>query len=401
MSFTVIILLTYLVLAYLYWIAGIALTWVMVRKLPPLAPSAPGLETSGDLPPLQILVAARNEELEIDKCLRSLLAQDYPDLRILLADDGSTDGTRQIAEAIAAGDDRLEILSPGEPPPGWVGKCWALHQAFQEAERRGYAQGSILLFTDADAIFHPRALSVAVGRLREEGLDLVALLPKLVNETFWEKCLQPSVFHGLLGAGILSEIFPSRKFPRLASGAFLLVRPEAYLAVGGHLALRHQIIEDVTLATRVHLKSGRTRSYWAPDLLRIRMYHGFKELWLGWSKTFFAGTMDRLPVAMGMFLVILLFSTLPPLVLAGLVAFAAATGAGWPLAGAAAILCILMTGVRWWGNRFMKEAPIFALLHPLAGAVTVAVLVASTWSRRFGRGTLWRGRRYAIRKPAG
>ena len=111
-------------------------------------------------PLVSVLVPARDEERDVGDCLRSLLAQDYPGLRVVLADDGSTDRTREIAEGIAAGDPRLEVMSPGDPPEGWVGKPHALYRAWRHAKPD---QGTLLLFTDADIVFEPGALGAAVA----------------------------------------------------------------------------------------------------------------------------------------------------------------------------------------------------------------------------------------------
>ncbi|MBI4161233.1 MAG: glycosyltransferase [Acidobacteria bacterium] len=387
----------YVLLGIAYWAAWGWFTRIL-RRAPRAGPEEPG--TEGKVPLVLVLVPARNEERGIEACLRSLLAQEYPRIRILLADDGSTDGTRAIAESIGAGDGRLEIVDPGEPPEGWVGKCWALHRAYEHARERGYDDGALLLFTDADVVFHPRAIPIGVRRLLQERLDLLALLPRSVHETFWERTVQSAVVHALLVLGTIARLYPLRKAPRMASGAFLLVRPEYYRIAGGHHALRHEIIEDVALATTVHMRGGRTGALMAPDLVRVRMYHGLREIWQGWAKNFFAGTGDSLRRASELILVCLLFWVAPAPLLLFLLGRAGATGSGWSEAAGAGILWAAMTAVRAAGNRITGDPPAFALVHPLAGAILIGLLAASAWSRRFGRGALWRGRRYPAPKAA-
>ncbi|MCZ6669952.1 MAG: glycosyltransferase [Acidobacteria bacterium] len=385
----------YLVLGLAYWGAAGFFTWLSTRRVR-LDPALPGVE--GNLPSVLVLVPARNESRAIEACLRSLLAQDYPRLRILLADDGSTDGTREIAERIADGEDRLDVIAAGELPDGWMGKCWALHRAYEEARTRKIANGSLLLFTDADIFFHPRTVSIAVRRLLDEKLDLIGLLPRTLNGSFWERTIQPAVIHGLLVLGAITELFPAKDYPRIASGAFILIRPEFYRIAGGHFALRHKLIEDIALATTVHMRGGKTAAFHAPDLIRLRMYHNLGEIWRGWAKNFFAGTNDNLRRSIELAAMFLLFSVLPVFLFPALLARSLGTGQGWWWAASAGLLYGAMTAVRAAGNRLTGESPIYAFLHPLAGVFLAGVVIASTWSRRFGRGALWRGRRYPIRR---
>jgi chlorobactene glucosyltransferase len=393
--FLIILFWIFIVAGLVYWTAGAILTRVVSRGVR-IGPGDPG--AGADAPPVLVLVPARDEERAIETCLRSLLDQDHRRLHILLADDGSTDRTREIADRIAAEDRRLEIVSPGEPPPGWVGKCWALHRAYEEGRARGRADGSLLLFADADVRFHPRTVSIAVRRLLDERLDLLALLPRISNQTFWEKTIQPAVIHALLILGGLSQLFPTRNFPRMASGAFLLVRSEAYRAAGGHLALRREIVEDVALATTVHQRGGRTGSRMAPDLVRLRMYHGIGEIWRGWTKNSFAGTDDRLRRALQVVVILLGFWVVPGLLFPVLLGRSVLTGTGWAATVGIGLLWGVMTAARMAGNRLTGDPPAYAILQPVAGAFMAVVLAVSTWSRRFGRGALWRGRRYPLHR---
>jgi len=99
------------------------------------------LGTTPGAPRVSVLVPARNEGHNIAACVRSLLAQDYPDLEVLVLDDASDDGTARIRDGFSA-DRRLRVL-PGLPlPPGWLGKNWACHQLARAATRE------LLLFVD-------------------------------------------------------------------------------------------------------------------------------------------------------------------------------------------------------------------------------------------------------------
>ena len=136
-------------------------------------------------PFVSVLVPARNEESNIDKCIRSLLAQEYSTFEVIVLDDHSTDSTRSILDGIQKEQPALKIIS-GEPlPEGWLGKHWACQQL------AGAARGELLLFTDADTWHEPHALRDSVATLIKEGADLLTMFPHEKVVTWGEKLTVP------------------------------------------------------------------------------------------------------------------------------------------------------------------------------------------------------------------
>ena len=122
-----------------------------------------------DSPFVSVCVPARDEERGIRACLKSLLEQDYPEFEVIVVNDHSTDHTGELIHELAGKNSRLIPLDGEDLPKGWLGKPFALHQAFQKAK------GEILLFTDADPIFEPNALRTAVFTMQERKLDACLL----------------------------------------------------------------------------------------------------------------------------------------------------------------------------------------------------------------------------------
>src|SRR3954452_1043165 len=135
-----------------------------LRDLPPLA--AP-------LPRVSIIIPARNEERNLEEALRSVLALDYDDLEIDVADDRSTDRTGEILDRMAAANPRLRVVHIRELPSGWLGKNHALELGGRKAT------GDYLLFTDADIVMEPTALRRAVGAMERDGIDHLAVSPEI------------------------------------------------------------------------------------------------------------------------------------------------------------------------------------------------------------------------------
>ncbi len=230
-------------------------------------------------PKVSVLVPARNEAHHIVACVEALAAQRYANLEILVLDDESSDGTGRLLRQLQRRYPHLAVLQGAPLPPGWVGKNWACHQLAQAA------QGEILLFVDADTVLHPDAVAQTVAWMQETQADLLSGLPYQVMETPAERLSLPFLRLGL--RAILPHwIYRWRPFPALALavGQFLAFRREAYHALGGHAAIRDQIIEDVTLARRAAQHGLRVLHTDLRRRVATRMYTSWQEIRQGFLK---------------------------------------------------------------------------------------------------------------------
>ena len=361
------------------------------RTIPKLGPRTYA-RPPGPAPRVSVVVPARNEERNIDRCVRSLLAQDYPDFELVVVDDRSTDQTGTILDRIADGDARLRVVHGVEPPAGWLGKNHAIHQGVAAADC------DYLLFVDADTDLHPACLAQVAAFAEERGSDLLTLLPRLVNLSFWERVVQPAIGQLVL-AWFPSKWIndPARPKAASANGPFLLFRRAAYDAIGGHEAVKGDIVEDLTLARRIK-ESGRRLSYvLGTELQRLRMYTSFREIWNGWSKNFHVAVGGNVAgaaiAAAGLLAVFVLPWLAAP---AALVALAL----GIPGAGVAALLgaAVIATAVAWRKvmDRLYAGDAGTAWLQALGFAVVAAILVNSTVRAATGRTVAWKGREHRL-----
>jgi chlorobactene glucosyltransferase len=245
----------------------------------------PGRVREGAKAPLvSLLVPARNEEENIGACVRSLLAQAYPHLELLVLDERSEDGTRAILEGERARDGRLVVLTGEEPPPGWTGKNWACHRLSVAAS------GEILLFADADTIFvHRDAVGGIVEALETSRADLLSGLPRQVLGTFGEALLVPMVYWSLFSFTPLALARVWRRAPiARAVGQLMAFRRRAYDAVGGHAAVGASVVDDIDLARRVAAAGLVWRLLDATTLVECRMYRSGREAADGFSRNVFA-----------------------------------------------------------------------------------------------------------------
>ena len=248
-----------------------------------------------------IIVPVRNEARTIERCLRGLLAQDYPTdrLSIVIVDDSSIDATVEIAQRLAAAAPNACVLSGGSLPSGWAGKP---HACWRGALR---SDGEYLCFLDADTAPEPALLRRAVAVARAQHLDMLSLEPFLELGSFWERLIIPAGLFAIACALDISRTSDPDTPTAPVNGQFLLVRRAVYFAVGGHRSVRAEIAEDSALALRVKQAGYRLGLYGADRLIRVRMYDGLAALWEGLSKSvteIFGGALPTLRVAAGGFL---------------------------------------------------------------------------------------------------
>ncbi len=340
-------------------------------------------EPHPELPFLSIIVPARNEERQIETCVRSLLAQHYPHFEVIVVDDRSTDSTARILDRLSAADARVRAIY-GEPlPEGWIGKPWALTQGVR------CARGEWLLFTDADTDHKPLGCASAVRYALARNLSFLSLLTTQRFETPAERALLPAIlFMIAFGIGSLDAINdPSRIDSAIFNGQYILCDRRAFETIGGHERVRASIAEDYDLA-RIVKRDGRFRSMLvdANDLVYTRMYRSLREIWDGFSKNLYVGVQEHPLHAIAAALAVASISPLPEIALARALikrhnktvfAMIAAIGA----TTAAAELAMRRF-------RFPRGSGAF---FPIGAAAMLAILANSALQHRTGR-VIWRGR---------
>ncbi|PWH11781.1 MAG: hypothetical protein DDG60_16525 [Anaerolineae bacterium] len=370
-------------LVILYWLHTQA--WLDIQT-PHVTPPTTG-------PLVSVIVPARNEEKNIRRCVEALLAQDYPNLEILVLDDRSTDLTPLILTEIAERDPRLIVLKGHELPPGWAGKPHALHQASQQAH------GEWLLFIDADTFLHPNAVSAALVAAQNNRADLYTVMTEQITGSFWERVVMPLVMTALsVGFSPRKVNNPSTR-DAIANGQFILIRRVVYDAIGGHERIKNQIVEDKAISEQVKWHGYRLVVADGRGVAQTRMYTDFASMWEGWTKNIYLGLSDRPAMlvlgAFGAFLALMAALVLPlwPIL-----------GWFWYLSGGAwmAQVVILQSLVVWavlLGARMQVNARMniplwYAFSTPLGAGVFAAMMFVSAWKVLSGQGVTWKGRTY-------
>lgn len=349
----------------------------------------PRLRRAAPQPSLvSVLLPARNEARVIGATVKSLLASSTAILELIVLDDGSTDGTADVARAAAAGDPRLRVITGAPLPAGWLGKNWACHQLAEAS------QGELLLFTDADVAWRPGAIDGLVALRERLSADLLCAWPTQETVTWAERLVIPLItFADWAYLPVLAVHHVTR--PAWAAAAFsaaigqcLLFTRDAYARSGGHAAVRASIIDDVALARRAKSLGLRLRLAEADGLIVCRMYHSWPEVRDGFAKNILAGHGGLLPLLASSLFHVVVYVL--PYVLAILAAL------GWSAIGAPPpaawlTLAVWAIGLRgltaWTASQRIGDAVWLPISVLLMSAIAGRALV---W--RFTGGPVWKGR---------
>ncbi len=341
-------------------------------------------------PRISVLVPARNEERSILDCIASLLHQDYPDYEVIVLDDNSDDGTNEILSRLKQERSDLTVILGAPLPAGWVGKNWACHQLSRAAS------GELFIFTDADTVHRPESISACAAFAEQTGAGFFSGVPHQKLGTFWEQIIVPMI-QFLYFAYLPNDWIRRFRNPKLsaANGQLLCITRNAYNRIGGHEAVKNQLVEDVKLGQLAKEKGIRTALATAVDTVSCRMYTSLHEIIGGFSKNLFPGFGYSLPIMVG-FVISTFLLYIAPLgfLLASLATATFSLSLFWlPLLhlSMAGIIRLLIA------RRFHMSFSHF-FYHPLSSAMAI-IIAANSVKWAFSKtGASWKGRTYE--KPA-
>lgn len=337
-----------------------------------------------------VIIPAKNEAERIGETLRHLLEQNHDNLRIIISDDRSDDGTAQVASGIAANDPRVSILRIDALPPQWMGKSHAMWHAAKQVD------SDWLLFIDADCHILPNGLVSALRYANRRKADLLSLWPRDGSVGFWERLLLP-----LCGAMIVIWYGRSTQHGggpvSFANGQFLLVRRDAYWAVGGHESVRDRLIEDIPFAERLQAAGHHVVSAIGADVCSVRMYDSLRELVRGWQRIYI-GVLTPAQIALCMLSIVV--GSLVPYVTVPYCLHRVCRGDGvvaltFLVLGGIHLAALMATSIRFFSIAYCRLRYLW--LYPLSCLGVLAILAGSL-VRRLRRTTVeWRGTRYDVR----
>lgn len=369
---------------------------------------APGAD--GSWPRLCLIVPAHNEQDVIAELARSLVAQDYPGIRVVFALDRCTDDTEKIVREIVGADPRFEVLLISQCPEDWSGKTHALWRGVQDSV--GARDAELLMFADADTVFDPGLARATVALMGARKLDLLSLLSRLTCDAWFERLIQPAAGFELVRQYPLDYVNRANRPRAFANGQFMLFRRELYERIGGHEAVKQQLLEDIALARLLDKRKRKMPSRWGvlmpgdgkadPEagMLHCHMYRNWNSFRRGWKRIYSEAALRRpaqliewawrlrltgvvLPVAP---LVCLLMAVWTwrwddvPLTIALVIAGVAGMIVAWAALGSI--------------YRDQRARLSWLPLYPVGAWRTAGLLLEAARDLRTGEPTMWAGRAY-------
>jgi len=337
-------------------------------------------------PLVSVLIPARNEEENIETCLKSLQKQDYPNFEIIVLDDNSTDRTAELVEMMAAKDDRIRLIKGQPLVQGWAGKPFACYQLAEKAK------GSWLLFIDADTTHAPHMLRSTLAIALELKPSMLSGFPRQMAESLPEKIAMPVLYFVIMSLMPLWWVHRSKGHrPSLTIGQFILFAREDYWRMDGHIAVKDRILEDVWLGVETVRHGGRHIAIDLSTVFYCRMYRNVGKMWEGFVKWMYS------------------VAALSPFALVGLVAagfvfylapfywlwnafLSTAAPTDWRFIVAFQVAMIIF--MRWVVDRHFRQSLLSAVLHPLGFSFLVAAGLYGGWREVVGLGVRWKERLY-------
>jgi chlorobactene glucosyltransferase len=329
---------------------------------------------------VSIIVAAKNEADTLRESLASLTELDYPDKEVIVVCGPSNDGTEEVAQEFAG---KVTVLREPDRPPDWLGKSWACHHGYQRST------GDILLFADGDVVHSSESLGVVLANLDSKRADLLSVWPEIVTRTRAERVIFPtSVFFLCVGVALSARRTPRGRKVNGANGQYIMIRREAYDSIGGHAAIKADIMEDSAIGRKALDRGLEVLNADGDGYVEVLPYSFFGEAWEAHER-FGAGLIPSWGTLAGTVVVTLAYFVGPFALLE--LALATANGA---IAVAGASACALVFATQAFFSIKVSRAQYF-LLAPISGLLVTAA--SATGFVRFRRGGItWKSVKYAI-----
>lgn len=383
------------------WIVFFYLALRIFRLTPQLSKTLSN-ESSHTQPSVTLIVPTRNEAHRIRNCLKSLKAQTYKNMSVIIVDDFSTDNTIETSTAIIGADTRFKVLNLRsvcqEKPNDWNGKSYALQQASLQT------QCEWIIFVDADVSFVPGIVDKAMKYVINQHLDFLSFLPQHLCDTFWTKVVHPIPLETLLF--IINKTNKQESKISFSFGCFMVIKHSVFDAVAGYETIKDKIVDDCELARLIKRSGYNIRIANAQDMIQVETYKGFKEIWQGWGKNILLGLLQNTTIRSNLlraFLVLMVCITLLSVFLIPLIVLITSLSLGvlfnMPNLGILSILSLvtLLLGVIVQyriQQRYAIGNPKYAVFSSLGGTIYLGIFLNAALKIILGKGVTWKERVY-------
>jgi chlorobactene glucosyltransferase len=379
---------------------GVALAWIfLIKSMWATFRDSPFLDKFNfkphHNPKVSIILPARNEAVFIEKCINSLLEQDYKNYEIIAIDDRSDDNTGNIIKKISNENPKVIHVLAEPKPEKWIGKNWACVEGFRKAS------GELLLFTDADTFHTKKTISLAVDHLLSEGLDALTVIPKMLCLDWWTKITLPvlsTFLHTRFSALRVND--PSKKTGYFF-GSFFIIKRKTYESVGTHEGVKSEIVEDGALGKKVKEQGFKLKMVRGEHLVEAVWARDWTTLWHALKRLMIPLYIQSNKIAIGIFFAILFLLLMPFPILAYSTIFVNLSESFGVLCG----ISLLTVGLFYLGSIIDAKKGLslgfpYALFAPIGSTIIIAGFATGILHAKRNNALAWRGRTYSISETA-
>src|SRR5574337_118054 len=371
------------------WIFLIRSMWITFRDSPFLDKFKPKPHS---IPKVSVILPARNEEGFIDKCLKSLINQDYENYEIVAIDDRSDDRTGEIIKKIAKDNTKVKYILAEPKPEKWMGKNWACVEGFRKAT------GELFLFTDADTTHARNTISLAVSHLLSENLDALTVIPKMLCLDIWTKITLPILSTFLHTRFSALRVNDSSKKTGYFFGSFFIIKHDTYSKVGTHEGVKSELVEDGALGKKVKESGFKMKMVRVEHLVEAVWARNSTTLWHALKRLMTPLYIQSRGIASGIFVAVL-FLLFIPFPVAVYSAIFESTSQSFVILF---VISLITSGLIYLASTLDAVKGLglparYAMCSPLGSAVIVGGFASGILNAKSNKAITWRGRTYSMR----
>src|SRR5256712_2177450 len=342
-------------------------------------------------PKVSIILPARNEEKFVERCLRSLVEQDYEECEIIAIDDRSDDRTAEIIQKVAQESNNLTYVLAEPKPKNWIGKNWACMEGFKKTT------GELLLFTDADTFHSKRTVSLAVDHMMSEGLDALTVIPKLLCLDRWTRITLPVLSIFLHTRFSALRVNDSSKKTGYFFGSFFIIKRKTYESVGTHEGVKGEIVEDGALGKKVKESGYKLKMVRGEHLIEAVWARDWSTLWHALKRLMIPLYLQNRSISIGIFFAVLFLLFMPFLILAYSAIFESLSESFSTLFVISIVTVLLLYfAAILEAKKGLSLGLGYALLGPIGSFIIVSGFAAGILQAKSNTAVIWRGRTYSM-----
>jgi len=376
---------------------SVSATWIsLIRSMITSFRDAPHLDRfeskEHNSPRVSVIVPARNEEKFIEKCLDSLVNQDYENYEIIAVNDSSEDSTDAIIKKYSEKNSKIIHVNAGPKPDGWIGKNWACMEGYKKVT------GDLILFTDSDTYHSKKLMSLAVSHLMSLNLDALTLIPKMLCLDGWTKITLPMISTFLHTRFSALRVNDPTKKTSYFFGSFYIIKKQVYESIGTHEGVKQELIEDGALGRKVKESGFQMRMVIGDHLIDAVWARDLSTLWNALKRLMIPFYLQNKGIAIGIFFAVLFLLFMPFPILGYAIAFFDG-GISFSLL---LLISVVSTLLVYIGSivetKILHLKSIHALAAPVGSFLVCGGFLSGILQAKSNNAVSWRGRNYCMKE---